>query len=61
VDTGVGEQLWVRALATYEAQGENELSVTEGDDVLVLRKDDSGWWEGQCGNKVGWFPSNYCT
>lgn len=56
-----GEQLWMRALATYEAQGENELSITEGDDILVLRKDDSGWWEGQNGERVGWFPSNYCA
>ncbi len=26
---------------------------------MILEKSGDGWWRGQCGNKVGWFPSNY--
>lgn len=29
--------------------------------IKVLNKDNSGWWDGQCGNKRGWFPSNYVS
>ncbi|KAI9486062.1 MAG: SH3 domain-containing protein, partial [Benjaminiella poitrasii] len=27
--------------------------------IEVFNRDDSGWWDGQCGNVRGWFPSNY--
>ncbi|KAI8979667.1 ras guanine nucleotide exchange factor domain-containing protein [Mycotypha africana] len=27
--------------------------------IEVFNKDDSGWWDGQCGDVRGWFPSNY--
>ena len=26
---------------------------------MILEKSGDGWWRGQYGNKVGWFPSNY--
>jgi hypothetical protein len=53
-------QSYVRALARYVATDDGELSIEEGDVILVLRKDDSGWWEGQCRGRTGWFPSNFC-
>lgn len=53
------EKLYVRALADYSAQDDNELSLYENDTIHVLRKDPSGWWEGDCNGRVGWFPSNF--
>ena len=26
---------------------------------MILEKSGDGWWRGQYGNKIGWFPSNY--
>ncbi|KAI7905098.1 ras guanine nucleotide exchange factor domain-containing protein [Cokeromyces recurvatus] len=31
----------------------------KGSIIEVFNRDDSGWWDGQCGNVRGWFPSNY--
>lgn len=57
--------LWT-ALYDYEAQNEDELSLSRGTIVLVLSKDsaisgDEGWWTGKIGDKVGIFPSNFVT
>lgn len=39
---------------------ESELNLYEGEVLLVLRKDPSGWWEGQNAEGfMGWFPSNF--
>ena len=54
-----GGSLVVRALADYVGTDDNELSLQEGQEIVVLRKDDSGWWEGEVNGVVGWFPSNY--
>jgi hypothetical protein len=43
----------------YKAQEAGELTFSKGDRITVLRKDDSGWWEGKCKGKTGVFPSNY--
>lgn len=43
----------------YQAQQLDELSLVKGARILILEKSGDGWWRGQCGNKVGWFPSNY--
>lgn len=57
--------LWT-ALYDYEAQNEDELSLSRGTVVVVLSKDsnisgDEGWWTGKIGDKVGIFPCNYVT
>ncbi len=44
--------------------GEDELSLSKGDEIEVLSKDykisgDEGWWTGKCGGKVGVFPCNF--
>lgn len=31
----------------------------KGSIIEVFNRDDSGWWDGQCGDVRGWFPSNY--
>ena len=51
---------YVRALADYTPTEDTELTLYEGEVVLVLRKDPSGWWEGRSSNgRIGWFPSNF--
>ena len=55
----------VVALHKYEgsaneaSDGKAELSFNEGDKITVLQRDDSGWWQGQLGNKIGWFPTTF--
>lgn len=51
--------LQVVALYDYEAQGEQELPLTEGDIVTVVGKEDDVWWCGQCKGRMGMFPSAY--
>jgi len=41
------------------ADDADELSFNVGDKIEIVRKDDSGWWEGRLGGKVGQFPSNF--
>ncbi|KAI8368472.1 ras guanine nucleotide exchange factor domain-containing protein [Blakeslea trispora] len=31
----------------------------KGSIIEVFNRDNSGWWDGQCGDTRGWFPSNY--
>lgn len=45
----------------YQAQQADELSLTKGTRILIVEKSNDGWWRGQSGNSVGWFPSNYTT
>ncbi|XP_039949372.1 cytoplasmic protein NCK1 [Bactrocera neohumeralis] len=45
----------------YQAQQPDELSLSKGTRILILEKSNDGWWRGQSGNAVGWFPSNYTT
>lgn len=43
----------------YEAQQDDELSLTVGDIILNIRRDDGGWWEGELGGRRGFFPDNF--
>jgi hypothetical protein len=49
----------VVAIYDFEASNPEELHLKEGDIVTVIKKDDSGWWEGSLNGKVGIFPANY--
>ena len=44
---------------SYKAQQPDELSLSKGTKISVLEKSDDGWWKGELGGQVGWFPSNY--
>ncbi|KAH6564709.1 hypothetical protein BASA62_007757 [Batrachochytrium salamandrivorans] len=57
----VAKNIIVTALYDYEAQGENELSLHEGDVIQVLTRLPSGWWNGMCSGKQGWFPFNFVS
>jgi len=43
----------------YTAQSADELSFAAGDVITILKKDDSGWWEGELHGRKGWIPANY--
>ncbi|TPX62632.1 hypothetical protein PhCBS80983_g00242 [Powellomyces hirtus] len=43
----------------YTADKNDELSFVEGQVIRVVRQVDGGWWEGQLGQQVGWFPANH--
>jgi PH domain/Variant SH3 domain/Calponin homology (CH) domain len=47
------------ATDTFTGEARTELSVKKGDRVSILKKDNSGWWLGMCGDKKGWFPAEY--
>lgn len=46
---------------SYSAENEDELSLDEGEIVIVLEKEleDNGWWKGELNGKVGVFPDNF--
>ncbi|KAF9357584.1 hypothetical protein BGX26_003480 [Mortierella sp. AD094] len=59
------QQKQVRALYTFDATAEGELSIQKGDVIRIVEEIDEGWWEGELvdANGVrhtGMFPSNYC-
>ncbi|XP_012521470.1 SH3 domain-containing kinase-binding protein 1 isoform X2 [Monomorium pharaonis] len=50
-----------RVLFPYEAANEDELTLVEGDIIILLSKDapDKGWWKGELKGQVGLFPDNF--
>jgi hypothetical protein len=53
-------QTRLRALYDYDATEANELSMREGDLLVLLEKDESGWWRGRnADGNEGVFPSNF--
>lgn len=49
----------MRVLYPYTAAKEDELNLTPGDIVCVLRKNEDGWDEGIMNGVTGLFPDNY--
>ncbi|WOL11224.1 SH3 domain-containing protein 3 [Canna indica] len=47
------------AIYHFNAASEKELSLVVGDYVVVRQVSPSGWSEGECRGKAGWFPSAY--
>ncbi|KAJ7549180.1 hypothetical protein O6H91_07G043900 [Diphasiastrum complanatum] len=43
----------------FEADTDGELSIAVGDYVVVRQASATGWSEGECKGKAGWFPSSY--
>ncbi|XP_071819770.1 intersectin-1-like isoform X2 [Apostichopus japonicus] len=62
--TGSRKNDIAKVLAPYHATGKGQLSLTVGQVIMIRKKNDSGWWEGELqarGKKrqIGWFPANY--
>ncbi|KAI8982521.1 ras guanine nucleotide exchange factor domain-containing protein [Pilobolus umbonatus] len=49
----------VRALYAYESTDPSSLSFRPDAIIEVFAQLESGWWDGWCDGKRGWFPSNY--
>ncbi|KVH89418.1 Neutrophil cytosol factor 2 p67phox [Cynara cardunculus var. scolymus] len=47
------------ATHAFEASSDKELNLAVGDYVVVRKVSPSGWSEGECRGKNGWFPSAY--
>ncbi|XP_017853855.1 intersectin-1 isoform X3 [Drosophila busckii] len=53
-----------QVIAPYEATSSEQLSLTRGQLIMIRKKTDSGWWEGELQAKgrrrqIGWFPATY--
>ncbi|KAK9887107.1 hypothetical protein WA026_020555 [Henosepilachna vigintioctopunctata] len=51
-------------IAPYQASSHEQLSLQRGQLIMIRKKTDSGWWEGELQAKgrkrqVGWFPASY--
>ncbi|XP_052734426.1 SH3 domain-containing protein 2-like isoform X1 [Vigna angularis] len=46
-------------LFPYSAVSEVELNLSVGDYIVVRKVTNSGWAEGECKGKAGWFPFSY--
>ncbi|GJQ83722.1 putative Eps15 homology domain protein [Trypoxylus dichotomus] len=51
-------------IAPYQATSAEQLSLQRGQLIMIRKKADSGWWEGELQAKgrkrqVGWFPASY--
>ncbi|XP_027346985.1 SH3 domain-containing protein 3 [Abrus precatorius] len=47
------------AVHPFSAESDKELSFSKGDFVVVRKVSSTGWAEGECNGKAGWFPSAY--
>ena len=49
------------ALFPYEAANDDELTLKEGDIIVLLSREvaDKGWWRGELRGRVGVFPDNF--
>ncbi|CAN0853744.1 SH3 domain-containing protein 3 [Linum grandiflorum] len=43
----------------FYAETDKELSLAVGDFIVVRKVNPTGWSEGECKGKSGWFPSSY--
>lgn len=53
-----------QVIAAYEATSTEQLSLTRGQLIMIRKKTDSGWWEGELQargrrRQIGWFPATY--
>ncbi|KAJ6946616.1 hypothetical protein NC651_001352 [Populus alba x Populus x berolinensis] len=48
-----------KVIHPFDAQAEGELSLFIDDFVVVRQVAPTGWSEGECKGKAGWFPSAY--
>ncbi|XP_029038941.2 intersectin-2 isoform X7 [Osmia bicornis bicornis] len=54
----------VQVIAPYQATSSEQLDLQKGQLIMIRKKTDSGWWEGELqarGKKrqIGWFPASY--
>ena len=42
----------------YEAKGDDELTLHQGETLVVLEQPDADWWMGYKAGRLGYFPSS---
>ncbi|KAL8130456.1 hypothetical protein V2J09_019611 [Rumex salicifolius] len=57
--TGKTTYFLAEATHAFYPESEKELGLSVGDFVVVRKVSPSGWSEGECKGKSGWFPSGY--
>ncbi|KAK9760523.1 hypothetical protein K7432_015365, partial [Basidiobolus ranarum] len=60
LDTPVPQPFLARVLYDYQAQQEDELSVSADVVVDILEKIDENWWRAQIDEHIGLIPATYC-
>lgn len=48
-----------KVIHPFDAQSDEEMSISIGDYVIIRQVTSNGWSEGECKGKSGWFPSAY--
>merc|ERR1719150_779587 len=52
-----------QVIAPYEATSKEQLSLVQGTMIVIKKKTETGWWQGEQGKgkkrSVGWFPASY--
>ena len=48
-----------RAKYAFKAQKDKDLSFNVGDEIIIEKKRNNGWWVGLCNGRRGYFPNNY--
>ncbi|KMS95114.1 hypothetical protein BVRB_012180 [Beta vulgaris subsp. vulgaris] len=61
IENNSGKKMYslAEAIHPFYAESEKELSLAVGDYVVVRKVTSSGWSEGECKGKAGWFPTGY--
>ncbi len=57
-EVGTEKQRRVKVRFSFDAENEDELSLSEGDVVVVLGEE-GDWWDGELRGRRGIFPKNY--
>lgn len=55
------QQTPVFAMYSYNRQSTDEISICEGDEMCLVRKNDDDWWEVDLKGKTGLVPASYVT
>ncbi|CAN1139288.1 SH3 domain-containing protein 1 [Linum perenne] len=59
-DTSPKDALYIaKVVHQFDAQADGELNLSVDDYVIVRQVASTGWSEGECKGKAGWFPSAY--
>ncbi|KAF7840398.1 SH3 domain-containing protein 3 [Senna tora] len=60
-ENGSGKTMYFLAevMHPFSAAADKELSLAKGDFVVVRKVTSTGWAEGECNGRAGWFPSAY--
>ncbi|KAJ9674845.1 hypothetical protein PVL29_024025 [Vitis rotundifolia] len=57
--TGSMDYFLGEVMYSFQAESDVELNLSVGDHVVIRKVSNSGWAEGECRGKAGWFPFGY--